>query len=48
MDALDVSLDMIERFCGNRKYRKRFFLITDGEKAMEKDNSRINDAVAKM
>ena len=34
MDALDVSLDMLERFCGKRKYRKRLFLITDGEKGM--------------
>ena len=31
-NALEVSMDMLERFCGNRKYRKRLFLITDGEK----------------
>ena len=32
VEALEVSLDMLERFCGNRKYRKRLFMITDGEK----------------
>lgn len=45
MDAIEVSLDMLERFCGNRKYRKRLFLITDGEKAIEKDFSRVRNAV---
>ena len=45
LDALDVSLDMLERFCGNRKYKKRLFLITDGEKSMEKDGSRVRDAL---
>ena len=45
MDALEVSLDMMERFCGNKKYRKRLFLITDGEKAMDRDNYRVRDAV---
>ena len=48
MDALDVSLDMLDRFCGARKYRKRLFLITDGEKAMEKDNRRINEQIKTM
>ena len=32
VDALEVSMDMLERFCGNKKYRKRLFMITDGEK----------------
>ena len=32
VDAIEVSLDMLERFCQNRKYRRRIFLITDGEK----------------
>ena len=35
LDALDVSMDMMERHCQNKKYRKRLFLITDGEKASE-------------
>ena len=38
VDAMEVSLDMLDRFCGPRKYRKRLFLITDGEKAIEKDD----------
>jgi hypothetical protein len=32
IDALIVGLDMLLRFTGNKKYRKRIFLITDGEK----------------
>jgi len=32
IDALEVALDMLEKFCGKRKYRKRLFMITDGEK----------------
>ena len=32
MDGLIVGLDMLCRFVGTKKYRKRIFLITDGEK----------------
>ena len=32
VDALIVGLDMLLRFTGTKKYRKRIFLITDGEK----------------
>ena len=32
MDGLIVGLDMLCRFVGTKKYRKRVFLITDGEK----------------
>jgi len=32
LDGLIVGLDMLVRFCGTKKYRKRMFLITDGEK----------------
>ena len=45
MDALEVSLDMLNRFCGARKYRKRLFLITDGEKQMEPAQGRIEEIV---
>jgi hypothetical protein len=31
IDGLVVALDMIERHCGTKKYKKRVFLITDGE-----------------
>jgi hypothetical protein len=32
MDGLIVGLDMLCRFVGTKKYKKRVFLITDGEK----------------
>jgi hypothetical protein len=32
MDGLIVGMDMIVKFCGTRKYRKRIFLVTDGER----------------
>lgn len=32
IDGMIVSLDMLSRHCGTRKYKKRIFLITDGEK----------------
>mmetsp|Transcript_26673 Transcript_26673/g.35694 ORF Transcript_26673/g.35694 Transcript_26673/m.35694 type:complete len:116 (+) Transcript_26673:230-577(+) len=45
VDALEVSLHMLELFCGARKYRKRLFLITDGEKKTPKDVRRLNELV---
>ena len=33
IDGLVTALDMIERHCGTKKYKKRVFLITDGETA---------------
>jgi ATP-dependent DNA helicase 2 subunit 2 len=32
LDGLIVGLDALIKFCGTRKYRKRVFMITDGEK----------------
>lgn len=32
VDGLIVAMDMLTRHCGTKKYRKRIFLITDGEK----------------
>jgi hypothetical protein len=32
IDSLIVGLDMLLRFTGTKKYKKRMFLITDGEK----------------
>lgn len=46
LDGLIVGLDMLCRFCGTRKIRKRIFLITDGEKEA-KYNSEEFDQVAK-
>ena len=45
IDALEVSLQMLDTYCGNRKYRKRLFLITDGERNTPKDSQRINELV---
>ena len=45
IDALEVSLQMLELFCGARKYKKRLFLITDGERMTPKDNSRLNELI---
>ena len=32
VDALLVGLDMLIKFTGTKKYKKRIFLITDGER----------------
>lgn len=45
MDGLIVGLDMLCRFCGTRKYRKRIFLITDGEKATKYSSSELDEIV---
>ena len=45
LDALIVSLDMLCRFCGTKKYRKRIFLITDGEKSTEYAEEEVSQIV---
>lgn len=35
VDGLVTALDMIDRHCGTKKYKKRVFLITDGENECE-------------
>ena len=35
LEGLIVGLEMLTKFCGSRKYRKRVFLITDGEKELQ-------------
>jgi hypothetical protein len=35
LDGLIVGLEMLKKFTGTRKYRRRIFLITDGEKEMQ-------------
>lgn len=32
MDGLIVAMDMLSRHCGTKKYKKRIFVISDGEK----------------
>ena len=37
MDGLIVAMDMIARHVGTKKYKKRIFVITDGEKEAKFD-----------
>ena len=41
LDGLIVGLDMITKFVGTKKYRKRVFLITDGEKDLTYSDSEM-------
>ena len=43
LDGLIVGLDMLCRFCGTKKYRKRIFLITDGEKEIKYTSSEFSE-----
>ena len=48
IDGLIVSLDMIKRFCGTKKYKKRVFLITDGEKQATATKKEFDSLVQQM
>jgi hypothetical protein len=41
MDGLFVAIDMIDNFCGSKKYKKRIFLITDGERETKASKDEI-------
>lgn len=45
LDGLIVGLDMLCRFVGTKKYRKRIFLITDGEKETSYSNGELKEIV---
>lgn len=45
LDGLIVGLDMLCRFVGTKKYRKRIFLITDGEKETKYTSTEIRDVI---
>ena len=45
LDGLIVGLDMLCRFVGTKKYRKRIFLITDGEKETTYSANELRDVV---
>lgn len=32
VDGLIVAMDMLARHCGTKKYKKRIFVVTDGER----------------
>ena len=48
IDGLVTALDMIERHCGTKKYKKRVFLITDGETATQTNDGEISNLIAKL
>jgi hypothetical protein len=48
MDGLIVAMDMIQRHCGTKKYKKRIFVITDGEKAAKYDEKEKKSVIANM
>ena len=48
MDGMIVALDMLNRFCGTKKYRKRIFLITDGERATKTSKSELDSLKQQM
>ena len=45
MDGLIVGLDMLCKFVGSKKYKKRIFLITDGEKQTKFTNQEVSQIV---
>lgn len=48
IDGLAVGLDMINRHCGTKKYKKRVFLITDGEKKTNSTKAELANLIQKM
>ena len=45
LDGLIVGLDMLVQFCGKKKYRKRVFLITDGEKETKYTKQELDEII---
>ena len=41
MDGLIVAIDMLNKFCGTKKYKKRIFLITDGERETKSSKQEV-------
>lgn len=48
MDGLIVGIDMMARHCGTRKYKKRVFLITDGERETKYDKAELKQVIQSM
>lgn len=48
MDGLVVAIDMLMRHCGKKKYKKRIFLITDGEKEAKYDKNELKQIISNM
>ena len=45
VDGMVVALDMLDKHCGHRKYKKRVFLITDGESQTKTNNEELQSLV---
>jgi len=48
MDGLIVGMDMLTRHCGTKKYKKRIFVITDGEKMTKYDQKEKSQVIQSM
>ena len=47
LDALQVGIDILTQHCGARKYKKRMFLMTDGERSeIGQRQGRVDEDVA--
>lgn len=45
MDGLIVAIDMLNSFCGTKKYKKRIFLITDGERETKCNKAELKSLI---
>lgn len=48
IDGLVTAMDMLGRHCGTKKYKKRVFLITDGESPNSANKPEFDSLVSKM
>jgi len=45
VDGLIVAIDMLNNFCGTKKYKKRIFLITDGERETKTSKAEVQSLI---
>lgn len=45
IDGLVTAVDMLDSHCGTKKYKKRVFLITDGEQKTKTNQSEIDSLI---
>jgi len=48
LDGLIVAMDELARTCGKKKYKKRIFLITDGEKETKYNKDELKQVIQSM
>lgn len=46
VDGLVVAMDMMIKYVGKKKYKKRIFLITDGEKQTNFSNEDLSTIIS--